>query len=232
MENREKDDSKSKSTTVHSKRKRARSKEDKEDIYQKILLKGRELFLTVGFENFSIRQLGKSLNMSPGNLYNYFEDKRALWIAIVDSHFDEFTIGLKEVTNTAYTSFRQLFDKILEYYFLFALDDLQRFEIMFLIPPPSSKKKIHEAEKVRLPESLELLEVLVKEAIKNEELPDGDSAYYTHFFAGLALGLVLEVFPMCKNSEEHPDVEKPDSFFKFARHVASRLLIEKQEFSR
>lgn len=225
MGNRGKNVSKSKFTIVRSNRKRARSIKDREEIYQEILLKGRELFLTIGFEKFSIRQLGKALNMSPGNLYNYFEDKRALWITIVNSHFDEFTTGLREVTNTPYTSFQQLFDKILKYYFLFALEDLQRFEIMFLIPPPSSKRKIHEVKKVQLHESQELLEVLVKRAIKNKELPDGDSVYYAHFFSGLALGLVLEVFPMCKSREEHPDVEKPDLFFDFARQVASRLFI-------
>ncbi len=229
MGNRGKDNSNSNFARVRSKKMRARSTTEKGELHQQILLKARELFLTIGFENFSMRQLAKALNMSPGNLYNYFEDKRALWITIVNSYFDEFTTGIREVTKTAYTSFQQLFDKALEFYFLFALEDLQRFEMMFLIPPPSSKKQINEEKKVQLHESQELLEVLVKEAIKNKELPNGDSVHYAHFFSGLALGLVLEVFPMCKSSEDYPDVEKPEKFFEFARQVASRLFFAKKD---
>ena len=67
---------------TNSNRKVARSKEEKEKQFQKIIEAGRKLFLSKGSYGFNTRALAKELNMSQPNLYTYVKSKRELWIAI------------------------------------------------------------------------------------------------------------------------------------------------------
>ena len=213
------------SQTTKKTKKRARSPEEKKDQYNRLLTKGRELFLQLGSERFSMRLLAKALDMSTGNLYNYVKDKRDLWFAIIDGYFEEFSEGISDVISNHQGSFKELIDNVFEFYTSFAIEDLKRFEMMFLIPPPYSKKGVVKQETMQLHKSQLLLKEVIEKAIENNELKKGDSIYYTRFFSAVALGSVLEVFPLCKDSELHPDVEKPQDFFKFVREIAARIVL-------
>lgn len=207
-------------------KKRARSPEEKKDQYNRLLIKGRELFLLYGSERFSMRLLAKALDMSTGNLYNYVKDKRDLWFAIIDGCFEEFSEGLSDAISKHKGSFKELIAEVFDFYTSFAIEDLKRFEMMFLTPPPYSKKEVTKQETMQLHKSQLLLKEVIEKAIENNELIKGDPIYYTRFFSALALGSILEVFPFCKDSELHPDVEKPQEFFKFVRDMSARIVLK------
>lgn len=59
----------------------------KEHVKEKILQSALNEFLICGFENASLRNIVKNANTTTGNFYNYFENKEALFDALVTPSF-------------------------------------------------------------------------------------------------------------------------------------------------
>lgn len=55
----------------------------KEEIRRNILTAAKEEFLKCGFSGASVRRIAESAKTSTSNVYNYFEDKNALFAAVV-----------------------------------------------------------------------------------------------------------------------------------------------------
>ena len=69
----------------------------KEEIKQRILEAARKEFLKNGFEKASIRVITTNAKTSKSNLYNYFEDKDALFCAVVEPTIAEMNEGFREI---------------------------------------------------------------------------------------------------------------------------------------
>ena len=139
---------------------RARSVEEKEKKQQKIMEKGEELFLKKGAEGFGMRELAKEAEMTVGNLYNYFQSKRELWFAIINKHFDNYTRGMEGFVKNHKGSTISLLEKLAVEYLAFAMADLRRYQMMFVIPaPPAGEEGPHEL--VCNPVSLFILQGIV-----------------------------------------------------------------------
>ncbi|MDD3831432.1 MAG: TetR/AcrR family transcriptional regulator [Clostridia bacterium] len=59
----------------------------KEEVRGKILLAAREEFKTHGYSNASIRNIAEMSQTSLGNIYRYFTDKEAVFLAVVGDLF-------------------------------------------------------------------------------------------------------------------------------------------------
>lgn len=62
----------------------------KQELKQQILDAAKKDFLLNGFQNASIRNIAKEISCSPANIYNYFENKDALFEAVVIDTTKEF----------------------------------------------------------------------------------------------------------------------------------------------
>jgi AcrR family transcriptional regulator len=148
--------------------KRARTAEQKEKKRKKIMEKGEELFLKKGAEGFGMRELAKEVKMTVGNLYNYFQSKRELWFAIINKHFDYYTQGMESIVKENKESTVKLLEKLAKGYLEFAMSDIRRYQMMFVIPaPPAGEEGPN--EQVCNPVSLVILKEIVEEAMKNKE---------------------------------------------------------------
>lgn len=170
------------------KKTRARAPEKKEEQYNKILDAGKGLFVKYGTHGFSMRALARNLNMSQTNLYNYVESKRELWIAIRTKYFAEFQEGFNNLINKHKGRYVDLLLKISEFFLEFASADYHRFQMMFLISAPPSKK-IGPLEKAYEPfqfigQGLEI----VKKAIEANEIKTNNANEYFYYFYGLLFG--------------------------------------------
>ena len=67
-------------------KKRARSDEDKDVQFRRIIESGLELLQENNGKEFSMRKLAKRLNMAPSNLYNYVKNENELRIMILNEH--------------------------------------------------------------------------------------------------------------------------------------------------
>lgn len=125
---------------AQKKKTRARSPEKKAEQYDRILEGGKDMFVKYGSHGFSTRALAQKLGMTQPNLYNYVTSKRELWIAIRTKYFNEYSEGLKKLINEHQGTYTELFYKFSEYFLEFASADYKRFQLMYLISAPPSKK--------------------------------------------------------------------------------------------
>ncbi|MEJ2279833.1 MAG: TetR/AcrR family transcriptional regulator, partial [Candidatus Lokiarchaeota archaeon] len=101
---------------------------------------GKNLFVEYGSHGFSLRKLANKLNMAKSNLYNYVKSKRELWFAIRTRYFSDYEKGFIEILKTHDGDYVDLGVKWAQYFLEFAAADKKRFEMMFFIRAPSSKK--------------------------------------------------------------------------------------------
>ena len=64
-----------------------RQERDRETIRRGILDAARELFVTEGFENVSIRKIAEKIEYSPAAIYSYFQNKDDIFFALAEEGF-------------------------------------------------------------------------------------------------------------------------------------------------
>jgi len=119
---------------------RARSPEKKAEQFDKILEVGKDMFVKYGTHGFSTRILAEKLGMTQPNLYNYVKSKRELWIAIRTKYYNEYTKGIQNIIREYKGNPIEMFYKMAEYFLEFAGADYKRYQIMFVLSAPPSKK--------------------------------------------------------------------------------------------
>ena len=122
------------------KKTRARSPKKKAEQFDRILEMGREMFIKYGTHGFSTRILAQKLGMTQPNLYNYVSSKRELWIAIRTKYYNEFYKDIRKIIREHKGTIIELLYKFAEFYLEFAATDYKRFQIMFVLSAPPSKK--------------------------------------------------------------------------------------------
>jgi AcrR family transcriptional regulator len=68
-----------------------RREQQKEELYQTILVAAGDIFLKRGYEEFSLRQVAESIGYSPGTIYLYFDNKDDLLRALAEQGFADFS---------------------------------------------------------------------------------------------------------------------------------------------
>ena len=147
---------------------------------ERILEAGKEIILEKGTKGFNLRTLGKKLNIPPGNIYRYVDNKRDLWIAIRFSLYDDFLVRFNKIIEEHEGSYLELFLKFSELYLEFAGENYNRFEMLFLLEAPKSEK-VGKIEQVLDQYALtRVIFKLLKQAIDARELKESNAlkTYY------------------------------------------------------
>jgi len=169
---------------------RARSKEAKDKQTSHIINVARDLFVEEGVRGFSMRALASRLNMSQGNLYNYWSSKRDLWYAIIEHDFSELEEAIRQVVVNHAGSTIELLEKLAYFYFDFARTNNSQYRMMFILPPPPAEKKgITETEFE--PTTIALLLDIIEQAISTGEFKDTDAKKMTLYLWTVVHGTVL-----------------------------------------
>ncbi len=69
----------------------------REEFRQEILDAARELFITEGYENFSMRKLAEKIDYSATTIYLYFKNRDDLLFAICEEFFGNFSTRLNQI---------------------------------------------------------------------------------------------------------------------------------------
>src|SRR5437773_8646660 len=64
-----------------------RHERDREAVHRAILDAARELFVTEGFQNVSIRKIAERIEYSPAAIYGYFPSKDDIFFALAEEGF-------------------------------------------------------------------------------------------------------------------------------------------------
>lgn len=73
-----------------------------------ILSKAALLFAISGYDGVSMRDIARSVGMTPAALYHHFPDKEQLYICAVDCVFKEKTVGLRKVLAEGQPNWKKL----------------------------------------------------------------------------------------------------------------------------
>ena len=105
----------------------------KPDIRQKILLHGEKLFARHGYEGTPMRDIADAAGITVSNLYKYFENKEALFEAIIHDYYTGFRKGLETaLAHPPADEFSgRITDEITESLFRSISPDPSRFVLLF-----------------------------------------------------------------------------------------------------
>jgi len=111
-----------------------RKERDKQKIRDLILHTAADLFLEMGFDKTSIRNIADAIEYSPGTIYLYFKDKNELFYAISEEGFRLFYQYFQEVLNVK-DPMAQL-KALGRAYVRFALENPAYYDLMFMMVAP------------------------------------------------------------------------------------------------
>lgn len=109
-----------------------RKERERVEVKDLILNAAREIFLSEGYENTSIRKIASRIEYSPGIIYNYFKDKNELLLALHDKAFECKIEAL-------FLSVRDIPDPLARLqatgrsYLQYGIDNPQDYELMFIL---------------------------------------------------------------------------------------------------
>ncbi len=209
-------------------RKIARSKEEKDKQFQRILDKGRELFVSLGTDGLNTRTLAKHLKMSQGNLYTYVKSKRELWIAIRREDFKKFKEEMEQVVEDHKGSYFSLLEELILFFFEFSRTEPRRFKMMFVIPAPSSKIVGPIEKNYEVINPLDVVRNVVQKAIEAKELKVDNVENFIYFYYAIAYGAahVMRDLPKDDNIMEPINMSSNyDSVESFKNYVIEQMRI-------
>jgi AcrR family transcriptional regulator len=109
-----------------------RKEREREEVKDLILNAAREIFLTEGYENTSIRKIASKIEYSPGTIYLYYKDKNELLLALHDKAFE---CKMKAL----FLDVRDIADPLERLqatgrsYLQYGIDNPQDYELMFIL---------------------------------------------------------------------------------------------------
>ena len=108
-----------------------RQERDREAVRRSILDAARELFVSEGFQNVSIRKIAERIEYSPAAIYSYFPSKDDIFFALAEEGFRLLCDGSPAETPRPRTKLEQVrsrFERLYE----FSREQPQYFALMFL----------------------------------------------------------------------------------------------------
>src|SRR5262245_28550907 len=119
-----------------------RQERDREAVRRSILDAARELFVTEGYLNVSIRKIAERIEYSPAAIYGYFPSKDDIFFALAEEGFHLLHRPL-EAARTS-TSSLDAVRKILWQFYLFSVEQPQYFALMFVDRSVPSIRSVYE----------------------------------------------------------------------------------------
>ena len=209
-----------------NKKTRARSAEAKEKQFQRIIKAGQELFLKHGPEGVSMRKLANKLNMGQASLYTYISSKRELWFAILRNDFSKFELGMAEIMQSHKGNYKELLQKIAQFYLEFANEDAKRYKMMFQTPAPQAEKT-GILEQQYDSKSIYYLAEIVQQAVDAGEIKEKDVGKLSFFIWGIVHGTVSVIqTEFFGDQEKIPEYGNIEEYHQFALKYIRKMLRE------
>jgi len=117
------------------------------DLRRRILDTTRHLLVQDGYASLSMRKIARAIGYSATSIYLYFENKDALFHALIDEGMEQLYDELKVVDAAHAESPRARLRALCRRYVEFGLENQEYYEIMFLLRPERMER--YPADKYR-----------------------------------------------------------------------------------
>src|SRR5215468_8143779 len=108
-----------------------RQERDREAVRRAILDAARDLFVSEGFQNVSIRKIAERIEYSPAAIYGYFAGKDDIFFALAEEGFRLLCNGSSLEQNPGLSAWQRVRSRF-EQLYGFSLQHPQYFALMFL----------------------------------------------------------------------------------------------------
>lgn len=112
-----------------------RKERDRREMQHLIIDAAKELFLTNGYEQVSIRAIAERIEYSPATIYLYFKDKDEILFALHNQGFEKL-YRLQQAVQSTPDPLERL-KKHGEAYLRFALENPEFYDLMFILRAPA-----------------------------------------------------------------------------------------------
>jgi len=126
----------------------SRRRKHKEELRRAILDAARDIFVSQGYESFSMRKLAEKIEYSPGSVYLHFKNKAELFECLVEESFARLLKTLMSLGNgREWQDPAAELKKGLRAYVEFGLRNSNDYRFAFMLRPPVEKRpyKVHGA---------------------------------------------------------------------------------------
>jgi AcrR family transcriptional regulator len=110
-----------------------RRERQKESLRQEILDAARDLFVSVGYENVTMRKVAEKIEYSPTTIYLHFQDKADLMHSICEETFERLSRKLEQILKSPGDPVERL-KRGLRAYVEFGLQNPQHYRVTFMTP--------------------------------------------------------------------------------------------------
>lgn len=189
-----------------------RKEREREFKKKEILSAAVKLFAEKGYEYTTLDEIAEAAEFGKGTLYNYFQNKEDLYLAILEDIFGSFLSNLKkinETTSTFYDFIYEVIENVLRFYMenqsAFMLLVHERLHVVKSTPfeMPDRLKKMHQ-------ESEKIHKQRIGEAIRNGEIVALDVDKIIHIYRGMMFAYIFGLVTCKKHAEI--DVVKETQF--------------------
>jgi len=173
-----------------------RRERERAEMAEKIMNAAREMFVRDGYEAVTLRKVAKAIEYSPAAIYQYFKDKRALFLAVIRSDSEDLRENVLECMKLEDPIER--LHEMARRYVNWGIAHPNHYRLM-LVPPPALAEQAEAPEPKHPPleqEALFALNAIVKEAIERGMMREkySDSALVAAtLWAGIHGALLLEI---------------------------------------
>ncbi|UFU01221.1 TetR/AcrR family transcriptional regulator [Radiobacillus kanasensis] len=194
------------------------SKQEKQFIYNKLIVEGKQLFSVFGIKKTSIAQLTNAVGIAQGSFYHFFLSKEELFFEILEIEEAEIKKKLLDKVSQEPMT-RKAFKRMLLYSIelidehpviksLFQGESME--QLMRKLPPERIKQHIEQDEWALAP--------FLKKWQENDVLVDKDPAVIT--------GVIRGFFTLLLNKEEIGETVYPEAVDLLAECLAAGLIRE------
>jgi AcrR family transcriptional regulator len=110
-----------------------RREREKESMRQEILDAARDLFVSQGYENVTMRKVAEKIEYSPTTIYLYFQDKSDLMHSVCEETFERLSRKLERILQSPGDPVERL-KRGLRAYVEFGLQNPQHYRATFMTP--------------------------------------------------------------------------------------------------
>lgn len=163
----------------------------KEEFRREILGAARELFVSEGYEKFSMRRLAEKIDYSPTTIYLYFKDKDDLLFAVCEEVAEQFLASLRNIRSLQSDPLDVLRQALL-YLIEFGLRNPNQYKVFFFTKPNvyGTQEEFMQRDSMGRSSYLVFREI-VHDCIRAGKFHDIDGEILTQVLAVATHGLVV-----------------------------------------